>query len=169
MCRRFGNPIHVGRRIHNGCIFHYVENDKQKLKWSTVTHDLGAEWKGYTADVTRQTSRYGKFNEEEPRVYELVPIKPRNWDWPYVPGQVLGISMLPVEKSSNDGPSPALGNHQGWRKSLLFRMGTSHHLGIRCTWSRRSWASLKREVVLKVEPGIYIPEGSKMWIANGGE
>ncbi|MDG1529203.1 MAG: aminopeptidase P N-terminal domain-containing protein, partial [Polaribacter sp.] len=47
-----GYPSIVGAG-NNGCILHYVENNKLSLKNDLVLMDLGAEYRGYTADVTR--------------------------------------------------------------------------------------------------------------------
>ncbi|HCD98124.1 MAG TPA: Xaa-Pro aminopeptidase, partial [Flavobacteriaceae bacterium] len=47
-----GYPSIVGGG-NNGCILHYIENNKPELGEDLVLMDLGAEYHGYTADVTR--------------------------------------------------------------------------------------------------------------------
>ena len=47
-----GYPSIVGAG-NNGCILHYIENDLRNVNESLLLMDLGAEWRGYTADVTR--------------------------------------------------------------------------------------------------------------------
>jgi Xaa-Pro aminopeptidase len=45
-------------------------------------------------------------------------------------------------------------------KHLYFPHGTSHHLGLD-VHDRSNYGNLKPGMVITVEPGIYIPEGSK--------
>jgi Xaa-Pro aminopeptidase len=41
---------------NNGCILHYIENSKTRVENDLVLMDVGAEYHGYTADVTRTIS-----------------------------------------------------------------------------------------------------------------
>ena len=47
-----GYPSIVGAGS-NGCVLHYLENNKMKVEDDLVLMDLGAEYHGYSADVTR--------------------------------------------------------------------------------------------------------------------
>ena len=51
-----GYPSIVGAG-NNGCVLHYIENSKMKVENDLVLMDLGAEYHGYTADVTREKFR----------------------------------------------------------------------------------------------------------------
>ncbi|RLD21807.1 MAG: aminopeptidase P family protein, partial [Bacteroidetes bacterium] len=67
-----GYPSIVGAG-HNGCILHYVDNNKPEINSKEmVLMDLGAEYHGYTADVTRTIPVNGKFSTEQKAIYELV-------------------------------------------------------------------------------------------------
>ena len=67
-----GYPSIVGAG-HNGCILHYVENYKPEISnTELILMDLGAEFHGYTADVTRTIPISGKFSPEQKQIYELV-------------------------------------------------------------------------------------------------
>jgi Xaa-Pro aminopeptidase len=46
-----GYPSIVGAG-NNGCILHYIENSKTRVENDLVLMDVGAEYHGYTADVT---------------------------------------------------------------------------------------------------------------------
>lgn len=57
---------------NNGCVLHYIENTKTKVDNDLVLMDLGAEYHGYTADVTRTIPANGVFNLEQKLIYDLV-------------------------------------------------------------------------------------------------
>lgn len=158
-----GYPSIVGAG-NNGCILHYIENDLKNVDQRLLLMDLGAEWRGYTADVTRTIPISGKFNEEEKAIYELV-----------YKAQETGIALCKVgtdfseigqvtRQIINDGLAD-LGIIKKGERHNYFPHGTSHHLGLD-VHDRGGYGPLKEGVVLTVEPGIYIPEGSncdKKW------
>ncbi len=152
-----GYPSIVGGG-NNGCILHYIENDLKRVDNRLLLMDLGAEWKGYTADVTRTIPVNGKFNEEEKAIYELV-LKAQD------AGIVLcneGMEFSEVGREAKriiDAGLADLGIIKKGEKHNYFPHGTSHHLGLD-VHDRGSFGTLKAGVVLTVEPGIYIPEGS---------
>ena len=66
-----GYPSIVGAG-ENGCVLHYIENDKKELDNQLVLMDLGAEFYGYTADVTRTIPANGVFSPEQKALYKIV-------------------------------------------------------------------------------------------------
>lgn len=158
-----GYPSIVGGG-NNGCILHYIDNDLKSVDQRLLLMDLGAEWKGYTADVTRTIPISGKFNEEEKAIYELV-----------LKSQEAGIALCKIgtdfseigqvtRQIINDGLAD-LGIIKKGERHNYFPHGTSHHLGLD-VHDRGGYGPLKEGTVLTVEPGIYIPEGSncdKKW------
>src|SRR6185369_17814781 len=67
-----GYPSIVGAG-HNGCILHYIDNYKPNItNKELILMDLGAEFHGYTADITRSIPVNGKFSPEQKQIYELV-------------------------------------------------------------------------------------------------
>ena len=66
-----GYPSIVGAG-NNGCVLHYIENDKPQVGNNLVLMDLGAEYHGYTADVTRTIPANGSFSPEQKQLYQLV-------------------------------------------------------------------------------------------------
>ena len=66
-----GYPPIVGAGA-NGCILHYEENNVTEVKNQLVLMDVGAEYHGYSADVTRTVPANGKFSEEQKAIYQLV-------------------------------------------------------------------------------------------------
>ena len=153
-----GYPSIVGAG-NNGCVLHYVENSKTKVENDLVLMDLGAEYHGYTADVTRTIPANGKFSTEQKAIYELV-----------YQAQEAGIAAATVGNSPADTHNAGLEIiNQGLfelgiisspdAKHRYFPHGTSHHIGLD-VHDLNSWGSFKPNMVITVEPGIYIPEGS---------
>ena len=66
-----GYPSIVGAG-HNGCILHYIDNIQTRVGDDLVLMDLGAEYRGYTADVTRTIPANGKFSPEQKAIYDIV-------------------------------------------------------------------------------------------------
>lgn len=153
-----GYPSIVGGG-NNGCILHYIENDKRSVNDRLLLMDLGAEWKGYTADVTRTIPISGKFNEEERAIYELVYQAQEAGIALCKPGASFSEIDAAGRKIINDG-LVNLGIIKAGEKHNYFPHGTSHHLGLDVHDRGVRGAALKEGVVLTVEPGIYIPEGS---------
>ncbi len=159
-----GYPSIVGGG-NNGCILHYIENNKPKVGDDLVLMDLGAEYRGYTADVTRTIPANGTFSAEQKAIYDLV-----------YEAQEAGIKASIVGSSFQ---SPGLAASAVIADGLVrlgiisdvgeartyFPHGTSHYLGLD-VHDKGTYGPLQANTVITVEPGIYIPEGSdcdKKW------
>ncbi|WP_276165961.1 aminopeptidase P N-terminal domain-containing protein [Zobellia alginiliquefaciens] len=153
-----GYPSIVGGG-HNGCILHYIENNKMKVGNDLVLMDLGAEYHGYTADVTRTIPANGKFSKEQKLIYDIVydaqeaGIKESVLGAPFqAPGQAAskvvtaGLMKLGIIKKEEDA-------------RIYFPHGTSHYLGLD-VHDAGTYQPFQENTVITVEPGIYIPEGS---------
>jgi len=66
-----GYPSIVGAG-NNACVLHYITNNKTDIKNQLILMDLGAEYNGYTADVTRTIPVSGKFTPEQRALYQIV-------------------------------------------------------------------------------------------------
>ena len=159
-----GYPSIVGAG-NNGCVLHYIENSKMKVENDLVLMDLGAEYHGYTADVTRTIPANGKFSTEQKLIYDLV------YD-----AQEAGIAAAKIGNNFNAPDAAArkiisaglvkLGivkTEQESRK--YFPHGTSHHIGLD-VHDPGLYNAFEADMVVTVEPGIYIPIGSdcdKKW------
>jgi len=153
-----GYPSIVGAG-NNGCVLHYIENNKTKLEQDLVLMDLGAEYHGYTADVTRTIPASGTFNEEQRAIYDLV-----------YEAQEAGIAAAIV--GNNSGDTHKAGQeiiNKGLyelgiisspdAQHMYFPHGTSHHIGLD-VHDLNTRGDFEPNMVITVEPGIYIPEGS---------
>ncbi|KAK3263271.1 hypothetical protein CYMTET_27913 [Cymbomonas tetramitiformis] len=69
--RHFGYPCIVGSG-QNSAILHYDRNTKQVADGDLVLVDAGAEWGGYTADITRTFPANGQFSPMQRDLYQAV-------------------------------------------------------------------------------------------------
>ncbi|PZX48423.1 aminopeptidase P family protein [Algoriphagus chordae] len=152
-----GYPSIVGAG-NNGCILHYIENDKRDLTDRLLLMDLGAEWRGYTADVTRTIPINGKFNEEEKAIYELVYQAQEAGIALSKPGATFQEIDAAGRKIIDEGLAK-LGIIKKGASHQYFPHGTSHHIGLD-VHDRGTRNPLQEGMVFTIEPGIYIPEGS---------
>jgi Xaa-Pro aminopeptidase len=159
-----GYPSIVGAG-NNGCVLHYIENSKMKVDNDLVLMDLGAEYHGYTADVTRTIPANGKFSPEQKIIYDLV-----------YEAQEAGIATVKIGNSFM-APDQAARNiitnglmklgiiNTAEESRKYFPHGTSHHIGLD-VHDPGMYNTFEKDMVLTVEPGIYIPSGSdcdKKW------
>jgi Xaa-Pro aminopeptidase len=153
-----GYPSIVGAG-DNACVLHYITNDKTDIENQLILMDLGAEYNGYTADVTRTIPVSGKFTPEQRALYEIV-----------YESQTAGIEAAKKGVSFNTITQICfkvvqegllelgiIKNPDEFRRYLPH--GVSHHIGLD-VHDPRYTPYLKPNMVITVEPGIYIPEGS---------
>jgi Xaa-Pro aminopeptidase len=159
-----GYPSIVGAG-HNGCILHYIDNYKPNItSKEMILMDLGAEFHGYTADITRTIPVNGKFSPEQKQIYELVlkaqeeamkickPGTPRQ-QLTVVCREVInkGLTELGIIKSETE-------------THMYFPHGVSHHIGLNV--HDQGGPNLEENNTVTIEPGIYIPDNSncdKKW------
>lgn len=159
-----GYPSIVGAG-NNGCILHYIDNNRTRTGQNLVLMDVGAEYHGYTADITRTIPANGKFTTEQKAIYDLVydaqeavfklckegtPFSALNRKATEV--LTAGLLKLGIIQKPED-------------IRLYYPHGVSHHLGLD-VHDKTTYGSLKENMILTVEPGIYIPENSpcdKKW------
>jgi Xaa-Pro aminopeptidase len=143
----------------NSVVLHYDKNRRKLQDGELLLLDMGAEYHGYTADITRTIPVSGRFNPQQRAVYELV-----------LAAQQAGIEACKV---GNRFRQPHEAAFEVIEKGLLklgitrseketkdyFPHGTSHYLGLD-VHDAGSFEPLKAFQVITVEPGIYIPAGS---------
>jgi Xaa-Pro aminopeptidase len=159
-----GYPSIVGGG-NNGCILHYIENTKLQVGNDLVLMDLGAEYHGYTADVTRTIPANGKFNQEQRLIYELV----YNAQEAGIKASVVGALFQAPGAAASEVIAEGLQKlgitNDAAGAKTYFPHGTSHYLGLD-VHDKGTYGPLQENTVITVEPGIYIPEGSdcdKKW------
>jgi Xaa-Pro aminopeptidase len=157
----------------NGCILHYTENRDRLADGDLLLIDAGCEYDYYASDITRTFPVNGRFSPEQRALYEVVleaqraaiaAVEPgRHWDEPHEAAvRVLtrGLLRLGLLK----GRLPKLVKDGAYRRFYMHRTG--HWLGMDVHdvgdyKVGEEWRVLEPGMVLTVEPGLYIPPGSK--------
>lgn len=144
----------------NSCVLHYVTNRRRLADGDLLLMDMGAEYHGYTADVTRTIPANGVFSEPQKEIYNLA-----------LAAQEAGIRAC---REGNRFQDPGLAAMDVIAKGLMqlgiinketearkyFNHGTSHYLGLE-VHDPGNYGPLRPGMVITVEPGVYIPRGSK--------
>ena len=153
-----GYPSIVGAG-ENACVLHYITNNKTDIKNQLILMDLGAEYNGYTADVTRTIPVSGKFTPEQRALYQIV------YD-----SQTAGINIAQKGASFREITQACYTVVQEGLLELgiieypeefqkYLPHGVAHHIGLD-VHDPGLYENLETNMVITVEPGIYIPEDS---------
>ena len=152
----------------NGCILHYVENDKTLKDGDLVLIDAACEYQCYASDITRTFPVNGQFSPEQKALYEVV-----------LKAQYAAIDAVRVGNSYREPHEVAvriltqglldLGLLKGELDELIeneaFRQfymhGTGHWLGMDVHdvgnyKKENEWRPYEEGMVVTVEPGLYI-------------
>lgn len=157
-CEYTGYPCIVGSG-NNSTILHYETNRRKTESGDFIEMDIGGEYHGYTADVTRSFPINGTFTPEQRAIYEIV--------------LEAADSGIVAARSGNRFRAPHDAAVSVIKKGLVrlgiskdgadymkyFMHGTSHYLGLD-VHDAGTMGLLEPNVVITVEPGIYIAEGS---------
>ncbi len=158
-----GYPSIVGAG-HNGCILHYIDNYKPSVSSKElILMDLGAEFHGYSADITRTIPVNGKFSPEQKAIYELVLKAQEEAMKITKPGTPLRLTTDTCRAVINRGLL-RLGIIKPNEKHLYFPHGVSHHIGLDV--HDRGGLIMEEGNTITIEPGIYIPDNAacdKKW------
>jgi len=157
----------------NACILHYHENNAELADGDLLLIDAGCEYGLYASDITRTFPINGRFTPEQRAVYEIVleaqyaateAVKPGNhWNEPHdaaVRVITHGLQKLGILK----GRVPTLIKEGAYRQFFMHRTGHWLGMDVHDVGDYKvgdEWRVLEPGMVTTVEPGIYIPAGSK--------
>jgi Xaa-Pro aminopeptidase len=157
----------------NACILHYTENNQILNDGDLVLIDAGCEYDMYASDITRTFPVNGVFSKEQRAIYDVVlsaqeaafaAIKPGNsWIAPHeaaIKAVARGLKKLGILK----GTVSEIIKKESYFKYFMHKTG--HWLGMDVHdvgdyKVEENWRVLEPGMTLTVEPGIYIPAGSK--------
>lgn len=148
---RPGFPSIVGSGP-NSTTLHYNRNTRKMEMGDLVVADIGAEYGGYSADITRTYPVSGKFTKRQREIYRIV-----------LDAQKAALARVkPGATIAGHGPNSI---HAAAREHIqskgygdYFIHGTSHHIGLEVHDVGPTGRPLEPNMVITVEPGIYIPD-----------
>ncbi len=157
----------------NTTVLHYVDNQAQLRDGDLVLVDAGCELDCYASDITRTLPVNGVFDPQQRVLYQLVldaqlagikQVKPGN---PYNAPHKTVVRVLTkglLKLGLLEGSLAKLIKDEGYKK--YFMHGTGHWLGmdVHDVGDYKidgHWRMLERGMVLTIEPGLYIPKGTR--------
>jgi len=152
---------------NNANILHYIENNCACKAGDLLLMDVAAEFGNYSSDMTRTIPVSGRFSPRQKAIYNAVLRVKNEATKMLIPGvlwkayhvevgkimtsELLGLGLLDLADVQNQ-----TSEHPAYKK--YFMHGTSHHMGLDTHDYGLILEPMKANMVLTVEPGIYIPE-----------
>ena len=151
----------------NATVLHYVQNNAICRNGELLLLDVAAEYANYSSDLTRVVPISGRFTKRQKDIYQAVlDIKNfatdlliegmlfKNYNeeiGKFVTSKLIEIQLLnKVDIQNEDKKNPAYKKY--------FMHGTSHFLGLDTHDYGNYHEPLQENMILTVEPGIYIPQ-----------
>jgi Xaa-Pro aminopeptidase len=153
-----GFPSIVGSG-ENSVILHYETNRRRTEAGDMVVIDVGAEYHGYSADVTRTVPVSGRFSDEQRAIYDLVYRAQEAG----IQATRAGAAYLDPHWAAEDVLAHGMADlglirdpedRNGLRR--FFMHATSHYLGLD-VHDVGAGGPLEPGTVITIEPGLYIP------------
>ena len=143
----------------NSTALHYDKLARKIEDGDIVVLDVGAQYSGYSADITRTLPANGKFTPRQREIYEIVlgaqnaamaALKPGMTLCKSGDKSVYKISFEFVNSHGKDLHGKKLGQY--------YIHGLGHHIGLDVHDPGEYCKPLQPGMVVTMEPGIYIPE-----------
>ena len=150
-------PI-VGTGLHS-TILHFNELDALIQDGDVVLMDVGGQYSGYTADITRTLPANGHFTPRQREIYEIVLGAQNAVLAAMKPGMTLGRQgPNSLFKIAYDYINTHGADREGRSLGRYFIHGLGHHIGLEVHDAGDPNRPLEAGMVVTDEPGIYIPE-----------
>jgi Xaa-Pro aminopeptidase len=143
----------------NSTALHYDRLDRKIADGDIVVLDVGAQFSGYSADITRTIPANGKFTARQREIYDIVlgaqnaslaALKPGMSFCKSGDHSLFKISYDYINSHGKDLHGKRLGQY--------YIHGLGHHIGLDVHDPSESCKPLVPGMVVTIEPGIYIPE-----------
>jgi Xaa-Pro aminopeptidase len=143
----------------NSTALHYDRLSRKIEDGDIVVLDVGAQFSGYSADITRTIPADGKFTARQLEIYNIVlgaqnaalaALKPGMDFCQKGNKSVHKISYDYINSHGKDRSGKSLGQY--------YIHGLGHHIGLNVHDPGEYCKALEPGMVVTVEPGIYIPE-----------
>jgi Xaa-Pro aminopeptidase len=143
----------------NSTALHYDKLSRKIEDGDIVVLDVGAQFSGYSADITRTLPANGKFTARQREIYDIVlgaqnaalaALKPGMDFCSKGDKNVQKIAYNYIDSHGKDLHGGSLGPY--------FIHGLGHHIGLNVHDAGEYCAPFQPGMVITMEPGIYIPE-----------
>jgi Xaa-Pro aminopeptidase len=139
-------------------VLHYSALDRQIQDGDLIVMDVGGEYGGYSADITRTIPADGKFTPRQREIYDIV-LGAQN---AVIDAVKPGVTMYGGEHNLQQIATDYINSHgrdkAGHPLGRYFIHGISHNMGLDVHDPGDRNLALKPGQIITVEPGIYIPE-----------
>jgi Xaa-Pro aminopeptidase len=143
----------------NSTALHYDKLSRKIEDGDIVVLDVGAQYSGYSADITRTLPANGKFTPRQREIYEIVLGAQNAAIAAAKPGsQLCRAGKNSLFKIAYDYINTHGKDKQGRPLGQYFIHGLSHHIGLNVHDVGDSCRPLEPGMVFTIEPGIYIPD-----------
>lgn len=151
----------------NNNVLHYTQNNSKCQSGDLILIDVGAEYGNYASDMTRTIPVSGKFTPRQRRVYDAVRKIGEESMQLLVPGTLIKeynqevgkiMSSALIDLGLLDKKDLNIKDKKNPAYKKYYMHGTSHHLGLDTHDYGLIEEPIEPNMVLSVEPGIYIPE-----------
>lgn len=149
----FPSIVATGR---NSTVLHYIDRNKELKDGDLIVIDIGAEYGGYAADLTRTYPVNKKFSPRQKEIYQIVLEAQEFIESHARPGVFLRNNSQP--DNSLHHLAVSFLEKRGYAK--YFPHGIGHFLGLDVHDVGDYSIPLEVGDVITIEPGIYIPEES---------
>jgi Xaa-Pro aminopeptidase len=145
----------------NSTALHYDRLSRKIEDGDIVVLDVGAQYAGYSADITRTLPANGKFTPRQREIYDIVlgaqnaalaALKPGMDFCNKGDKSVFKIAFNYINSHGKDLHGKPLGQY--------FIHGLGHNIGLNVHDPGENCAAFQPGMVITIEPGIYIPEES---------
>jgi Xaa-Pro aminopeptidase len=142
----------------NSTVLHYSALDSEIKDGDVVVIDVGGEYGGYAADITRTLPANGKFTPRQREIYDIV-LGAQNAALAAVkPGAVIYGGKGSLQQIVTDYINAHGHDKEGRTLGRYYVHGVSHHIGLDVHDPGDRNRPLGPGMVISMEPGIYIPE-----------
>ncbi|MEO8053249.1 MAG: aminopeptidase P N-terminal domain-containing protein [Acidobacteriota bacterium] len=143
----------------NGVVLHYSANRRRIESGDLVLMDVGGEYAGYAADVTRTVPVNGKFTPRQREIYDIVLAAQKAAIAAVKPGMtLLGDSSTSLRKIAMDYINTHGKDLHGAPLGKYFVHGLGHFVGLEVHDPGSFDTGLEPGMVITIEPGVYLPE-----------
>jgi Xaa-Pro aminopeptidase len=143
----------------NSTALHYDKLSRKIEDGDIVVLDVGAQYSGYSADITRTLPANGKFTPRQREIYEIVLGAQNAAIAAVKPGaQLCRKSDNSLFKIAYDYINSHGKDKQGKPLGQYFIHGLGHHIGLNVHDVGATCRVLEAGMVITIEPGIYIPD-----------